>query len=590
MSEMKHDFDLSGTAEQGATSLDLKILAEQPGAAREAELEASPTVRQLQLTSNQLFRAASELQRTNHFQSMILDNINQGVVVVDEYSQLVAWNEVFLKLYDMNRKAIHKGMHIQDFAALFGANGSEQGPAGPASCNSTLFNLPAGDYFDRLANGTTIEVRVSKRDTGGLIATYTDVTQHIETQKRIEQQRELLGLQVEELQVLGRSLGEARERAIASDRQKSRFLAMISHDIRTPMSAVISTLELLSDPDSVAEAERLREVALSSSRQMLYLLADIIEVSRSDGWNFSIQKEAVAISDVLAEIADAWRPLAEQRGLSLDLAFANALPRHVETDAKRLRQVIDNLVSNAVKFTSAGSLSISAGTVSTGQSPLLRIAVSDTGRGIGEAEQHRLFQEFSRISSQGELTAEGTGLGLSICKRIIESMGGRMGLESEPLVGSTFWLEVPCVAIEVEPGQDRPVPAASPLVGREGRRPKVLIADDVKSNRLILSMMLEKLGCEVEAAVDGQEALDLIVACDFDAVLLDDQMPRLRGGEVAQRIRAMVGEKRNIPILGATASTGEQEADALRDAGMDWIFAKPLNAEELRAQLSRLLV
>jgi CheY-like chemotaxis protein len=356
------------------------------------------------------------------------------------------------------------------------------------------------------------------------------------------------------------------------------------------MSAVISTLELLSDPDSVAEAERLREVALSSSRQMLYLLADIIEVSRSDGWNFSIQKEAVAISDVLAEIADAWRPLAEQRGLSLDLAFANALPRHVETDAKRLRQVIDNLVSNAVKFTSAGSLSISAGTVSTGQSPLLRIAVSDTGRGIGEAEQHRLFQEFSRISSQGELTAEGTGLGLSICKRIIESMGGRMGLESEPLVGSTFWLEVPCVAIEVEPGQDRPVPAASPLVGREGRRPKVLIADDVKSNRLILSMMLEKLGCEVEAAVDGQEALDLIVACDFDAVLLDDQMPRLRGGEVAQRIRAMVGEKRNIPILGATASTGEQEADALRDAGMDWIFAKPLNAEELRAQLSRLLV
>ena len=118
----------------------------------------------------------------------------------------------------------------------------------------------------------------------------------------------------------------------------------------------------------------------------------------------------------------------------------------------------------------------------------------------------------------------------------------------------------------------------------------VLIADDVKSNRLILSMMLEKLGCEVEAAADGQEALELIDAGDFDAVLLDDQMPRLRGGEVAQRIRAMVGDKRNIPILGATASTGEQEADALRVAGMDWIFAKPVNADELRAQLSRLLV
>lgn len=584
---MKHDFDLNGAAEQGATSLDLKILAKQPGSARGSDLETNPAVRQLQLTSNQLFRAASELKRTNHFQSMILDNINQGVVVVDEYSQLVAWNEVFLKLYDLNRKAIHKGMHVRDFAGLFGDAASD---AGAASCNSSLFDLAVGEYFDRLANGTTIEVRVSKRDTGGLIATYTDVTQHIETQKRIEHQRELLGLQIHELQALGKSLEEARERAIASDQQKSRFLAMISHDIRTPMSAVISTLELLSDPDSQGEAKRLREVALSSSRQMLYLLADIIEVSRSDGWNFSIQKETVAISDVLAEIAEAWRPLAEQRGLSLRLTFANALPQHVETDAKRLRQVIDNLVSNAVKFTSAGSLTISAATVSTGQSPVLRIAVSDTGRGISAAEQHRLFQEFSRISPRGELGSEGTGLGLSICKRIIESMSGRMGLESEPAVGSTFWLEVPCVAIEVEPQQDRPVSAVEPLVGRGGRRPKVLIADDVKSNRLILSMMLEKLGCEVEAAADGQEALELIDAGDFDAVLLDDQMPRLRGGEVAQRIRAMVGDKRNIPILGATASTGEQEAGALRDAGMDWIFAKPLNAEELRAQLSRLLV
>ncbi len=587
VSEMKHDFDLNGAAEQGATSLDLKILAEQPGSARGSDLETNPAVRQLQLTSNQLFRAASELKRTNHFQSMILDNINQGVVVVDEYSQLVAWNEVFLKLYDMNRKAIHKGMHVRDFAALFGDSG---GAAGQASCNSTLFDLPAGEYFDRLANGTTIEMRVSKRDTGGLIATYTDVTQHIETQKRIEHQRELLGLQVHELQALGKSLDEARGRAIASDQQKSRFLAMISHDIRTPMSAVISTLELLSDPNSQAEAKRLREVALSSSRQMLYLLADIIEVSRSDGWNFAIQKEVVAISDVLEATADAWRPLAEQRGLSLSLALGDTLPRHVETDAKRLRQVIDNLVSNAVKFTAVGSLSISAATVSIDLTPFLRVAVTDTGRGIGEAEQHRLFQEFSRISSQGELAAEGTGLGLAICKRIIESMGGRMGLESKPSVGSTFWLEVPCFAATVAAEQPHPIQTSRPLTGAKGRQPRVLVADDVKSNRLILSMMLEKLGCRVTTAADGQEALELISDNDFDAVILDDLMPNLRGGEVAQRIRAMPSDKRNIPVLGATASTGEQEVSALREAGMDWVFAKPLSADQLREQLGRLLI
>lgn len=587
---MNHDFDPKGAAEHGATSLDLKILSKQPGKTGATGREDGPTVRQLQLTSNQLFRAASELQRTNHFQSMILDNINQGVVVVDEYSQLVAWNEVFLKLYDVNRKAIQKGMHVRDFAAFFSPAGNETDAGSAVSCNSALFSLQAGDYFDRLENGTTIEVRVSKRETGGLIATYTDVTQHIETQKRIEHQRELLGLQIQELQALGRSLDEARERAIASDRQKSRFLAMISHDIRTPMSAVISTLELLSDPTSQADAERLREVALSSSRQMLYLLADIIEVSRSDGWNFAIQKEVVAISDVLEATADAWRPLAEQRGLSLSLALGDTLPRHVETDAKRLRQVIDNLVSNAVKFTAVGSLSISAATVSIDLTPFLRIAVTDTGRGIGEAEQHRLFQEFSRISSQGELAAEGTGLGLAICKRIIESMGGRMGLESKPSVGSTFWLEVPCFAATVAAEQPHPIQTSRPLTGAKGRQPRVLVADDVKSNRLILSMMLEKLGCRVTTAADGQEALELISDNDFDAVILDDLMPNLRGGEVAQRIRAMPSDKRNIPVLGATASTGEQEVSALREAGMDWVFAKPLSADQLREQLGRLLI
>lgn len=586
---MKHDFGQARPVEGGATSLDLGILARQPAAPRPGAADGGPMVRQLQLTSNQLFRAASELQRTNHFQSMILDNINQGVVVVDEYSQLVAWNEVFLRLYNVNRKALHKGMHISEFAALFGEPGDGADAVGPATCNSMLPSLRAGEHFDRLANGATIEVRVTKRDTGGLIATYTDVTQHIETQKRIEHQRELLGLQVRELQALGNSLDEARERAIASDREKSRFLAMISHDIRTPMSAVISTLELLSDPDSLADADRLREVALSSSRQMLYLLGDIIEVSRSDGWNFAIRSEVAAPGQLLAQIADSWRPLAAQRGLSLQLTLASDLPPHVDTDAKRLRQVIDNLVSNAVKFTASGSIGLSASVVPTGPSPFLRVEVRDTGRGIGKAEQHRLFQEFGRIASRDDSATEGTGLGLAICKRIIESMGGMIGVESEPAVGSTFWLQVPCVAVAQEVPQDSPAPTGGPLALTAERPPRVLVADDVKSNRLILSMMLDKLGCEVTEAVDGQAAWDLIGANDYDVIILDDQMPGLRGAEVAQRIRAMPGPKRNLPVLGATASTGDDEVGALRDAGMDWILSKPLNAEELRAQLSRLL-
>lgn len=589
MSDMKHDFDHDRQDAAGTTSLDPAILAFRPKAAGQTELASSNAVRELQLISNQLFRAASELQRTNRFQSMILDNINQGVIVIDEYSQLVAWNEVFLRLYGLDKNALQKGMHVSEFAEIFSQKQDRSQRTSFESLNSKLASLQQGDYFDQLDNGTSIDVKVTTRETGGLIATYSDVTQHIDIQSRLKAQGEKLAAQVHELRALGHSLEIARNQAIKSDQQKSRFLAMITHDIRTPMSAVVSTMELLADPDIQTDQERLVQVALTSGRQMLYLLSDIIEVSRTDGWNFAIAAEDVSVKDLLEAIADAWRPLAEKKGLALDLRSPKALPKRMMADPKRLRQVIDNLLSNAIKFTASGSVSIKSSIVENIDEAMLRIEVSDTGRGINKNSQLSLFQDFSRIISDGDSDVEGTGLGLSICKRIVESMGGKMGVDSESALGSNFWLEIPCVQSRVPAQPECCSKKTERLISKAGTEPHILIADDVESNRLVIAAMLEKLGCTYAVAGDGEVALNLFEAAHFDAILMDNYMPNIGGAETTRRIRSMADGRKNTAIIGVTASTAKEETEELIQAGMDIILTKPLNASDLEAALKKLI-
>lgn len=589
MSDMNHDFDPNGCGAARATSLDPAILGSRPKSAGQAELASSNTVRELQLISNQLFRAASELQRTNRFQSMILDNINQGVVVIDEYSQLVAWNDVFISLYSLNKNSLKKGMHAQEFAELFGIQDDGLPNARPQSCNRRMATLRQGEYFDQLDDGTSIDVKVTTRESGGLIATYSDVTQHVATQLRLEHQGEKLGVQVDELRALGQSLETARNQAIQSDQQKSRFLAMISHDIRTPMSAVISTLELLADPDVRTDEERLIQVALTSAQQMLYLLSDIIEVSRFDGWNFAIIGEDVEVKKLLEAIADAWRPLAEKKGLTLHLQCSEEVPERMTADPKRLRQVIDNLLSNAIKFTESGSISLGTDLVYNSGEAFLRIDVCDTGRGISKHLQHSLFQEFGRVVSAGESDVEGTGLGLSICKRIVESMDGKMGAKSDSAAGSKFWLEIPCFQTGTVKQAECYPRKVERLTSKAGAVPHILIADDVRSNRIVLAAMLEKLGCTYAEAGDGKEALDLFEAAFFDAILMDNYMPNIGGAETTRRIRSMAGDRKNVAIIGVTASTAREETEELLRAGMDVILTKPLKAAELESSLGKLL-
>ncbi len=542
---------------------------------------SGPALRDLQIQSNQLYRAANELQRTNQFQSMILDSINQGIVVVDEYSQLVAWNDEFLRLYGLGKKSLHKGMALADFSKLFAISKNSGGQSKLLSFNDRLASLKSGEYLDVLADGTAIEIKLSKRDSGGLIATYTDVTSHIATEARLREQRKQLEQQVTELQTLGHSLEEARSQAVKSDQQKSRFLAMISHDIRTPMSAVISSLELLSADKSQADQERLLQVALASGRQMLFLLSDIIEVSRSDGWSFTIEKEDVAISELLTSVVAAWQPFAARKSVKLDLAIADTIPYSVQTDPKRLRQVVDNLVSNAIKFTDVGSVTVDVDLIGTAAGDLMHIRVKDSGRGISSDMQHKLFQEFGRVESANAPQVEGTGLGLSICKRIVESMNGTIGAESVAGSGSVFWIKLPLVRGMLAVAAAKTAAPEAPAIPNEARALRILIADDNEINRIVLSTSLKRLGCASTLAVDGQQAFDLLQAEDFDVVLMDNYMPIANGADVTRWIRALSTSKKSIPIIGITASEAKDEHAELLQAGMTAVYTKPLSHADL---------
>jgi signal transduction histidine kinase len=543
-------------------------------------------LRDLQIQSNQLYRAANELQRTNQFQSMILDSINQGIVVVDEFSQLVAWNDEFLRLYGLGKTLLHKGMGLPDFSELFAISKNSGPQSKLLSFNDRLGSLKSGEYLDVLADGTAIEIKVSTRDSGGLIATYTDVTSHIGTEARLREQRTQLKQQVAQLQTLGHSLEEARSQAVKSDQQKSRFLAMISHDIRTPMSALISSLELFSADEDQADQERLRQVALASGRQMLFLLSEIIEVSRSEGWNFTIEKEDVAISDLLASIVAAWHPFAARKSVKLDLVIAETIPYSVQTDPKRLRQVVDNLLSNAIKFTDAGTVMVHVDLVASPDGDLMRIRVKDSGRGISNDMQHKLFQEFGRFESANASPVEGTGLGLSICKRIVESMNGSIGAESVAGTGSVFWIKLPLVRGMLAAEEARTASPECPAIPKEARSLRILIADDDEMNRIVLSTLLKRLGCSSKLAVDGQQAFDLLQAEDFDVVLMDNYMPIANGAEVTRWIRALTTSKKSIPIIGITASEARDEHAELLQAGMTAVYKKPLSSADLMTILS----
>jgi PAS domain S-box-containing protein len=379
------------------------------------------------------------------------------------------------------------------------------------------------------------------------------------------------------------SLIEIRDKAEAANRTKSEFLATMSHEIRTPLNGVLGMLQLALTTDLTTEQQGYVETALQSGRSLLQVLSDILDISRIEAGALHIAAEDFRPADIFEPILRAFVETARRKGLTFSPALDPDLPESLHGDAGRIRQVLYNLVGNALKYTERGEVRLESFTLPEDGEPgrlRLVLAVSDTGIGVPGDKIRNIYDAFTQADGSHTRRFGGAGLGLSIVKRLVRLMGGDIAFCSQPGVGSEVLVILP-----LEPGAT-PGPATRPTSPQlPAARPglDVLLAEDDPVNRLTVCHMLTKAGHRVHAVVNGALAVAYLASNGADCVLMDIQMPEMDGMEATRRIRGgEAGEAaRSLPIVALTAHAMKNDRSAFLEAGMDEYIAKPVDMEEL---------
>ena len=362
----------------------------------------------------------------------------------------------------------------------------------------------------------------------------------------------------------------------------------MSHEIRTPLNGIVGFSQMLTARrDLPTDVRRQVDMIGRSSDVLIGLVNDILDFSKIEAGRFELDPAPTDLTRTFEDVLAMARPSAEARGLAMHLECAlDPAIRHCVDDL-RLRQVLVNLVSNAVKFTPSGSVVVSVVDCPEGEADAIRVAVRDTGVGVPADKLPLLFQPFSQLDPSVARNHGGTGLGLAISKALIDLMDGEIGVDSGP-DGSTFWFSVHLPRVTASPE----VATASPPAMEEaeaGRPMRVLVVDDHPVNREVASLMLQAAGCEVGTADDGAAGVEAAREGGFDIVLMDIRMPGMDGFAASRAIRALDGPASRVPILAVTADVISNTVQACRDAGMNGHVAKPINQERLFAAMAEAL-
>jgi PAS domain S-box-containing protein len=496
------------------------------------------------------------------------ENMDQGIMMIAPDFTVAVMNRRLKELLDLPDELFERRMSFPEIVRWQW----EAGEFGPGGCmveegvrshlrNADLATMPEV-YTRQRPNGITLEIRTIALPTGGWVRTYTDITDH----RRAEAE-----------------LARAKDAAEAGNRAKSAFLATMSHEIRTPLNGVVGMAGLLIETDLSQEQRECAETIRHCSDALLAIINDVLDFSKLEAGLMAFEKAAFDPAQVARSVLGIVEPGAREKGIATGLAVAPDLPGTVLGDPGRLRQVLLNLVGNAVKFTDRGSVVVTMSGGGSGRR--LRFEVQDTGIGIPPEARNRLFREFSQVEASITRRFGGTGLGLAISKKIVEAMGGAIGAESEAGGGSLFWFEIPLDEAPPLAAPRSAEPAGPPAAGAKCL--KVLVVEDNRVNQRVATGILAKMGHAADLASNGLEAVARVEAEAYDLVLMDMQMPQMNGLEATRVIRAMGRPAADVPIVAMTANALASDREACLAAGMDDFISKPVDRRKLERAVAR---
>lgn len=506
--------------------------------------------------------------------AVTLANVSQGVVMVDALGRVPVLNRRAVELLGLpalrpawrwpwRRQAGGPAAGVEVSAATLRRLVAGELPAASGVCERETGADKAGQA------ARILEIRTRQLSSGARVHTCTDITE-----RRANE----------------RALAAARDAAEAAGRARSAFLAVMSHEIRTPLNGILGVAELLAGC-ALGETER-RYVRLiaESGGHLMRIIDDVLDFSRLDAARLELEERPFDPHLPLSQAVELMAPRAAAKGLELTLEIAPDVPRAAVGDARRIVQVLLNLIGNAVKFTTTGGVRVCARRLAApAETVRLEVAVRDSGIGIPLAAQVRLFQEFSQVDSSVSRRFGGSGLGLAISRRLVERMGGSISVTSTPGEGSTFRFD-----LTLRAGEAGAEPPAEPSPVAVPRGLRVLLVEDNATNRLVITRMLERMGVCVTGVGEGAAAVAALREASFDLVFMDVMMPGMDGLQTTREIRAL-GETAGgrvagrVPIIGLSAAAMRADEEAALAAGMDGFTAKPVRSAALAAAITRVL-
>jgi len=390
------------------------------------------------------------------------------------------------------------------------------------------------------------------------------------------------GYRLRQARLAAESARRKAEEALAA---RSEFVANISHEIRTPLNGLLGMTQILRDTPLDASQRECAEILDSSGQTLLALIDELLDFSKLEAGKLHVESLPFAPARVVTELTSLFAARASERGVLLAPDLHEDLPAAVQGDPIRLRQILGNLVGNAVKFTAKGTIIVRAKAApAEGAGHRLRFEVADTGCGIEPAMAERIFEPFTQADGSTSRRHGGTGLGLAICRNLTALLGGEIGIDSTPGKGSTFWVELPFGIAEGEVAESGPETMTEEMLSLH-----VLVAEDNQVNQHVLAAHLRKLGCTWTMTANGREAVEAARAHRFDAILMDGQMPEVDGFAAAQQVRLLTGAAGKVPIIGVTACAFEEDKRRCIDSGMQSVLTKPFTTRELREALQGVL-